>query len=1037
MNKLTKAVLERPIATLVVLIALVVFGVNSITGLGMQLIPDINLPMMVVTTVYPQAGPEEVESLVTREIEDACGAIANLKDVTSQSSENFSMVIFQFEYGTDMNETYTDMQVAVNRIKSQLPADVQEPTILSIDMNASDAMTISIDTEKDVDLVSLVEEKIEPELKKISEVADLNISGGQEKYISIEVIPEYAKQYGVDISTLAAAITSVNFTMPAGSAEYGNQKVNLNSEVAPENLTEIEKIPITTSKGMVIQLSDVAIVQYSLEDAESFSRYNGNDNVSIGVAKKQVSSAVSLSNHINKTVERLQAENPELNMEVVYDSSESIKDSLISVGQTLIVGILLSMLVLFLFFGDFKASMIVGSSMPISLLVTIIMMGFLGYSLNLITMGALVIGIGMMVDNAIVVIEMCFRKKEEGFDYKEAAYKGTKVVMNSIIASTLTTIVVYLPLAMLNGMSGQMFSQLGYTIIFSLIASLVSAITIIPLFFSKYRPVEKKNTPVSRILDWTNEKYSRLLKRSLQKKKTVAGIAILIFAITIFLAQFLNTELMAATDEGQVALHISFRPGLQLDEMNETVLKIEDFVKESTEIEDYSSTITQSSSEAVVYAYVSSESDLSTMEIVDNWNLELDHFDSNCNIKASSASTTGMGSFMPGNTKEIVLLSTDLDILKLASRTTQDTISAVPGVLGVDATLADQATRAQIEIDPIKARAMGFTAQQLAGMVYTTMVGADATDITIDNKEYAVTVEYPDSEYQNMNDIEGIYFANTAGKSVALTEMAQIIYTDSPQTIYRDNGQYQASLTINMTSDQRDDVSGIVDTTMQKIVLPQNVTVGSNMVSDMMSEEFAAIGKAILIAVFLVFMVMAIQFESIRYAGIIMFCVPFSLIGSILLLLLTDSKISMTSLMGFLMLSGIVVNNGILLIDTANQNRKYMNAEKALVEAGVSRVRPILMTTLTTILSMVPMAIGIGDNAETMQGMAVVIVGGLIASTILTLLLLPTFYMIIHKHQKNKMNKKQNKGKNGDLENTVETKNLDGMETLLLEETLI
>lgn len=1021
MSKLTKTVLERPVATLVILLALVVFGINSITGLSMQLIPDINLPMMVVTTVYPQAGPQEVESLITEPIEDACGSIANLKDVTSQSSENYSMIMFQFEYGTDMNETYTDMQVAVNRIKSQLPDDAQEPTILSIDMNASDAMTISVDTEENVDLVSVVEERLEPELKKISEVADLNISGGQEKYISVELIPEYAKQYGVDVSSLATAIASVNFTMPAGSAEYGNQKVNINSEVASGNLSEIENIPITTSKGMVIHLSDVATVQYNLEDAQSYSRYNGNENVSIGVAKKQLSSAVNLSTDVKKVVERLSEENPDLNIKVVYDSSESIKSSLLSVGQTLIVGIILSMFVLFLFFGDFKASMIVGSSMPISLLVTIIMMGFLGYSLNLITMGALVIGIGMMVDNAIVVIEMCFRKKDEGFDYKEAAYKGTKVVINSIVASTITTVVVYLPLAMLNGMSGQMFSQLGYTIIFSLLASLFSSITIIPLFFTKYKPVEKKNTPVSKLLNWINGKYSALLTRSLKKKKRVAGIAFGLFALSIFLTQFLNTELMASTDEGQVALNIAFRPGIQLDEMNETVLKIEEFVRNSGEIEDFSATVTQSSSEAVVNAYVSSESKLSTAQVVDKWNVALENFDPNCEIQAKSSSSTGMGSFMSGSTKDIVLLSTDLDTLKLASRQIQDDLSDIEGVLNVDASMSDQSTRAQIEIDPMKAKAKGFSAQQLAGMVYTTMVGADATDITIDNKEYTITVEYPDASYQNMNDVESIYFTNTAGKSVALMDMAEIVYTDSPQTIYRDNGQYQATLTTNMTSENKDIVSDLVDAKMKEIILPENVSIGSNMLGDMMSEEFAAIGKAILIAIFLVFLVMAIQFESIRYSGIIMLCVPFSLIGSILLLLLTNCKISMTSLMGFLMLSGIVVNNGILLIDTANQNRKYMKTEKALVEAGVSRIRPILMTTLTTVLSMIPLAMGIGDNGETMQGMAVVIVGGLTASTILTLLLLPTFYMIIHKHEKN--------GESNDI--------IREEETLALEENLI
>lgn len=1007
MSKLTRTVLNRPVAVVVVVVALILFGFTSLTGLKLQLIPDLNLPMMVVTTVYPQAGPEEVERLVSEKIEDACATISGLNKTSSTSNENYSTILFEFDYGTDMDEVYTDMQEAINKVKQELPDDAKDPTIMSIDLNMQDSMTLSVDSDADIDLLNEVTKNIEPELKKVSDVAELKISGGREKYISVELIPEYVNQYGLDISSVAAAITSVNFTMTAGSADYGRQSITMNSEVQYEKIPELKQVPITTSSGEIIHLSDIANIRYATKEAESYSRYNGNDNVSIGISKKQASSAVTLSNKITKVMDKLQEKYPDLNFKIVYDSSDSILSSIKSIGQTLLLGILLSMAVLFLFFGDMKASLIVGSSMPISLLVTFIMMSLMGFSLNTVTMGALVIGIGMMVDNAIVVIEMCFRKKEDGLDFKEAAYEGTKFVTNSIIASTITTVVVYLPLARMKGISGQMFTQLGYTIIFALLASLVSALTLIPLCFSRYKPVERKNTPVTRLLALISEKYGHLLKIALHRKKVVALIAISLFVLSIFLAKYVKTELMAQTDEGQVTVAVTFRPGLQLDYMDEVTKRIETFVEEDSEIEDYGTTITKSSSSATLSAYVKDDSKYSTAEIVDRWNQQLVGFDSNCDIKASSASSSGMSAMSGGNTKQIDLRGTNLEDLKTASKQVEEVMKNTNGVLSVEATMSQTSSKAQIVIDPIKARSKGFSAQQLAGLLYTNMSGRDVTDVTIDDREYTITVENPADKYRNMNDVNGMTFTNPSGVNVPLTEMAKIVYTDTQQSINRKDGQFLATITATLTADTKYTSGDAIQDGVTKLTFPESVEQGTNAMDEMMTEEFTALGIAILVAIFLVFMVMAIQFESIRYSGLVMFCIPFSLIGSIALLLLTNAKISMTSLMGFLMLVGIVVNNGILYVDATNQYRRDMSTEDALIFTGETRLRPILMTTLTTILSMIPAAVGWGDNGEVMQGMSLVIIGGLTASTILTLILLPTFYMIIHKHSKEKKLRRQ------------------------------
>ncbi|MDD2971048.1 MAG: efflux RND transporter permease subunit [Lachnospiraceae bacterium] len=1014
MSKLTKTVLNRPIAAIVCVVALIIFGLTSVTGMSLQLIPDMNMPMMIVFTVYPQAGPEDVEKLVTEKIEDACATVSGLDTTQSQSQDNMSIVIFQFDYGTNMDSTYTDMQEAIDRVKSDLPDDAQSPTIMELDMNASDSMTISIDSDADVDLLNEVKNNIEPELKKVSDVADITTSGGDEKYISVQLYPEYVSQYGLDISSIANAITSVNFTMPAGSADYGNQSLNLSSEVRYEDVNQLEQVPITTGSGQVIHLSDVANVHYATKEATSLSRYNGNNNVSIGISKKQSSSAVTLSNKIQKTITTLQEKYPDLNIKVVYDASETILSSLKSIAETLVMAIVLSMLVLFLFFGDMKASLIVGSSMPISVLLTFILMNFLGFSLNMVTMGALVIGIGMMVDNAIVVIEMCFRKHDEGLDFKQAAYEGTKVVTNSIVASTVTSVVVYLPMAGMEGISGQMFGQLGYTIVFALVASLVSAMTLIPLCFSIYKPLEKKNSPVTKCVNAVAEKYGRLLEKVLHKKKLVSLFAVLLFVLAVYMAQFVRTELMASTDEGQVSVEISYRPGLRLENMDEIARKVEAFVAESPEIENYSTTVTQSSSSMMgsgsksnISAYVKDDSKLSTADIVDQWNQELAGFDNNCTINVSSASSMGMSGMGGGVTKEIVVRGTDLNELKAASKQVEDSMKDVPGVLNIDADLSDTSSKADVVIDPIKARAKGFTAQQVAGLLYTNMTGTDAMDVSIDDRDYTVTVEYPSDRYQNMNDVSGMTFTNSNGVAVPLSEIGEIVFTDTPQTIMREDGQFQASVTATLTKATQYTAGDEIQKKAAALQFPESVELGTNSMDEMMAEEFGALGSAIITAIFLIFMVMAIQFESIRYSLLVMFCIPFSLIGSIFLLLISGGKISMTSLMGFLMLVGIVVNNGILYVDTTNLNRKTMRTEDALIDAGKSRLRPILMTTLTTILSMIPMAIGWGDNAAMMQGMSLVIIGGLTASTILTLILLPTFYMIVHNKSKEKKLRKK------------------------------
>ena len=996
MRTMISGIIKRPVTAIVAIISLAVFAVVSLTSMNMKLMPDMSIPIIGVITAYPGASPEEVDELVSDPISDSFESISGVKHILTYSLENMSQVVLQLEYGVDIDETKNDVRTNLDRIKSTLPDTIKEPTILEMDMNAMPDITLSVASDNpDEDILEVVKDNIEPEFQKISSLAEVTTSGGNEKYISIELVPEYAAQYGLSVSSVVDAVKAVNFSMPAGSASFGDQKMSLSAEVKYEDLADIEQIPISTSSGKTIHLYDVSRVKMISEEPTSLSRFNGSDNVSMQLKKKQSASPVTLSRDVHKKLEEFKTLYPDLHFEVISDSSETILDRLSSVFTTIIQAVFLAMLVLFIFFGDLKGSLIVASTMPVSLLATLCCMKLADFDLNVITAGSLIIAVGMMTDNAVVVLEMCFRKRDEGMSFYDAALNGALIVSNSVITSTLTTIVVYLPMALQKGLSGQMFKPMGFTIIFALTASMIAALLLIPLCFSAYKPIEKKDIITNRILDKVVVVYEKVLRKALKYKKTVFILVIIVMGLTMCLTPFLRTELYSSTDEGIASIDIQFRPNLSLEAMDKTVRDLEDFVKTHDYIEKYTTTVTESSASASISAYKSDDAKIKTQKIVDEWNLALRGFSDICEITCSAGSSMGGGMSSPDSV-DVVIKSTNLDVLKADSARMEDLTNGIPGVLSTSSTVRDTGSKAKVVIDPVMAKAKGFTAQQIAQMVYVNMSGSDAMDVDIDGNTYTVTVEYPRDYFETISDVESMTFKNPSGVSVPLTEVGEVKFASAPQSIERNDGMYVATITARMTSDTKDKVSDVIMKKASEMELSPGVFRGTDIQSEMMGEEFSSLGMAIGIAVFLVFVVMALQFNSIANSLLIMLEIPFAIIGSLLYMIVTRSKISMVSLMGFLMLAGIVVNNGIILIDMAIQNQNNgMNDIEALVDSGKGRLRPILMTTLTTILAMIPTSLGFGGAADSMQGMAVVIVGGLVVSTFLTLVVLPTFYLLM------------------------------------------
>lgn len=998
MSSLTKLALKRPVSALLIVLALFVFGISSVFGFKMELTPDMEMPMLFVMTVYQGGDPETTEELVTKIIEDAGKTLSGVDSVTSQTTENVSLVMFSYEYGTDTDDAYADLRSAVDTASLSLPDDAQDPVIIEMNMNSQDMMTLSVTSTGDTDVLAFVEDELRPELERLSDVAQISVSGGEEDYIRIELHADKMRQYGLTMANVKTYITTTDFSIPIGSVDQGSQSISASASSKPTNLMDLKNVPIITSRGTTISLSDIATVSMASKANSSISRYNGQESISVGIAKVQSEGTVDVSNHVKSLIERVGAKNSAIQISVEYDAADSIKSSLASVGQTLVLGVLFSMLVLFIFFGDIKASLIVGSSMPISLLATLIFMSFAGFSLNVVTMGALVIAIGMMVDSSIVVLESCFRLKDENPDFKEAALAGTKVVASSVSASTITTVVVYLPLATMNGLAGQLFSQLGFTIIFAMLSSLVVAITLIPIFFWKYRPKEKKDTLANRAVEKVGTGYKKLLSHIMLKKKTVMTVSVLLLILAFVLAAQLDTELMSATGLDNVSITIEQRSGTRLEVIDENVRFIEQMIIDDPDFSGCNLTI--SGSTATITAYPSDECTKSVSQLVDEYNQKLkDVTNMSVIVSASGSGMSSMLSVM--SSTEVDLSGDSMEDLKTAARQVEAIMMDTPGVIKTSNSITSDAAQAKIQIDPLQCMNVGMTAVQVAGEMYNASSGVEVMDITIGTNEYSVRMEYPEGSYSDMNELLNLEIATPMGSTITVDDVAKVVYSDVPDTLVREDGKYQVSITAYTTDDAKFTAQ---DAIVEKVTqaeeageFPEGVSQTQSIMNEMIGEEFTAIGIAIITAIFLIFLVMAMQFESPIFSLMVMMSIPFSLIGSFFLLFISGSTLNMTSLMGVLMLVGIVVNNGILYVDTTNQLKETMSLNDALMESGRLRLRPILMTTLTTILSMIPMVFSTDENAAMMKGMSLIIIGGLITSTLLILLLLPSFYLLMSK----------------------------------------
>ena len=1045
----TKFVLKKPVTMLIVSISVIFFGFISITSFKYELMPSMSMPAHVVFIQYPGAQPEDVDENIVRKAEEKFYSLKGLKNLQGQSMENAGILALQYNYGQNMDKAYNDLKKACDQVRADFPDAVKEPVIYEMENSQQAVMKLAVRNKSGTDIYTYVNNVLLKDLQRINDVAQAEMSGGRENYISIKLKPDMMSRYNLSMSTIQSIVANAHFTMPGGDVKVGERELSFNSGIDYKTVESLKTIPIVTGNKGTLYLEDIAEVSDGKKKASSFGRYDMEDCIVVSISKSQEASTVSLSKEVRERIDELMKQDANLDIRVISDAANNINSSIHNVYETMVIAIVLSMIIIWIFLGDIKASLIVGTSIPFSILTSFVFMKLAGYTLNVITLSALVLGVGMMVDNSIVVLEACFRAGDE-FEgeqnlafYCLSALKAGKTIGASVFGSTLTTVVVFAPLGFLQGMSGQFFKPLGFTIVFCMIASYFSAMTVVPLTYVLLKPKEKTESLASGILETMQSGYRTIVGFLLDHKIIVTIVSIAFVIFTFMLLPSFKTELVAETDNDMIQISITTKPGLSYDAKDKIYKRFEEFVKAQPEVEHQvlsnsagSMDMSGGGGQSIIAFLYKKETrkgkQEATKTIVSRWKKEFSDV-ADCTVDVKSYSDSSLSGFVRGakDNYEVILEASDYQRLKDVNDRIVKLLEQRTDCGSITTSLDNSAPLIKAEIDPILAAAEGYAPRSVGALLYNMLSGVKVMDKTIDGNTREVRLEYDTEEYDTAEKVANIELTSANGTKTMVKDIAKIYYKDNPARIGKYNKKYRTTIRTYLNENATENTATEIEETIIKPQLNQYINIGENTIDKYLAEEFTELGIAIAIATFLVFAVMASQFESLKFSLMVMGTVLFSFSGGLLALWLTNLKLQMVVLLGMLMLIGTAVNNGILYIDTVNQ---FLNDGKdlrwALIESGAIRLRPILMTTLTTIVSMIPMSLAYGENGETLQGLAVVDVGGLVVSTLMALLVLPVLYYLIGSGKRSKHETLRSVGIDSvtDFDETIRLKELANLE---------
>ena len=1008
---LSKLSVNRPVTIMMLTLIVIILGGVSLSKLSIDLLPNIEVPVAVVTASYEGVGPQEIESMITKPLEEAVATVGNIDRISSISSEGNSVVVAEFNYGTDMDFATLEMREKVDLIKGFLPEEASDPMVMRIDPNMMPIVQIAIYNSGDLAHVqSFAEDVLKPRLERIDGVASVDISGGYKNRVEIKIDQQKLDGYGITTSYIAQIIGAENLNLPGGQVKKGIQELNIRTLGEFESIDDIKMLPITLPNGGVVYIGDIAEVQLVKEDLKTISRVNGNNSINISIQKQSGKNTVKVANEVRKELDRIKEEYPTVHIDIVLDQSDFIELSIQNVIDSAILGAILAIIILFIFLRNIRTTLVIGVSIPISIIATFILLYFNDITLNLMTLGGLALGVGMLVDNSIVVLENIYRFREQGFNRIEAAIKGASEVSMAVMASTLTTIAVFFPIVFVEGITSTIFKELAITVTLSLVASLVVALTLVPMLSSKLLVVDegkKKlrlfrfiNSGFDRIFNSIDLRYRKILNWALDHRKSTVIIALAVFVVSMASIFSLGAEFLPAMDQGQFMVNVSLPVGSELHSTNEVLTEIEEKLKEIDEIQSVFTTV---GSGGMMGGSSSSGSVTGILKPLDQRTVSTDHVvkqvrelvkdipGAEINVEALSNSMMGFG----GSPITVEIKGDDLKTLEEISEDFKKIIGEVEGATEVKTSLSEGIPEVQIRINREKASQYGITSGQIASAVRGLVSGTVATRYKFEGDEIDVVIKGDDILRESISNLETVPIDTPYGVSVPLSQVAEIIVEKGPITINREGQSRVVSVTGQIVDRDLASITRDIEAKLSKYNMPQGYSYEFGGQNELLNEAFTDLVLALILAVILVYMVMASQFESLLHPFIIMFSVPLAFSGGALALFLTGIPLSVPAIIGFIILAGIVVNNAIVLVDYINTRRSEGEERReAVVNAGPIRLRPILMTTLTTVLGLVPLALGLGEGAEMEQPLAIAVIGGLSLSTVLTLVLIPVLYTI-------------------------------------------
>jgi len=1014
--------IKRPIGVLMIVIAIILMGTISLQNLAIDLYPKLNLPIAVVVTDYQGAAPQEVEKLVTKPLEGTLGTIEGIKKLQSNSSPGQSLIIMQFDWGSNMDEKANSMRDKLDLVTSFLPEEAGKPLVLKLDPTAMPIVRLSVSGNMDANrLTQIADDVIKPRLERTSGVANVSLLGAKQKEIKVEVSPVYLSGYGLSMNQLIQILQSENLSATAGSLEKGDQQLLLRINGEFENIDQIKNVLIPLSKGGTVKLQDIAKLTEVNKEVTEITKVSGKPSLSLDISKKSDGNTIKVTDELYKSIDAVNKVLPEgVKIDTIYDLSIFIRQSVNNVVSNLIVGGILAIAILYLFLRNFRSTLIISLTMPIAVISTFNLVYFTGESLNLLTLGGLALGIGMMVDSAIVILENIFRYREQGMGMLEAASVGTKEVGSAVIASALTTVAVFLPIVFVKGLAAELFRPLALTVSFSLLASLVASLTLVPMLAARMLKHEQPTNPklqkgpkkwlytILQGFDHFMEKvyagYRTSLNWSLHHKKTIVFGTLALILASVALVPFIGTEFIPSMDQGEINIDVRLPEGTLLQETDKSVGLIEEQLTNIPEVETifttaggggaFSMGMGSNSSKGNLYVRLSplNQRKRSTDQVMEDIRNKTKDFPG-VDIKVSQIQSGGFGSQSPIT---IAISGNDLNALADISNQVKSTVETVEGTRNVESSVNEGRPEMQIVVNRQKAAQYGLNFANIMNTVRTGFNGQVATRMRMSGQEIDIRVSLPDEYKQDMNQVKNVLIQSPLGVQVPLGEVATLIQVKGPAKIEHEDQRRQVEVTTDIIGRDLGSITKDIQAKLDQLQLPDGYFIQMGGQVKDMADAFGDLKYALILAVFLVYMVMAVQFEALTYPFIIMFSMPATFVGIVVGLVITGRPLSIPAYIGIIMLAGIVVNNAIVLVDYVNILRKNgMERTEAILAAGPNRLRPILMTTLTTILGLIPLMLGIGEGAETQAPLATVLVFGLTFSTLVTLVLVPVVYIYI------------------------------------------